>query len=42
LVDVHREHISMLEQGRRVGKFDTMLRVLHALGMDIEVLPRER
>jgi transcriptional regulator with XRE-family HTH domain len=42
LTGVHRTHIGMLEQGERMGKFETVLRVVHALGMDVEIMPRER
>src|SRR5271167_402447 len=37
LSGVHRTYIGMVEQGRRVGRLDTVLRILHTLGMDLEV-----
>lgn len=40
LTDVHRTSISLFEQGKIVGKFDTVLRILHTLGMDLEVRVR--
>jgi DNA-binding XRE family transcriptional regulator len=37
LAGVHRTYISLFERGRRVGPFDTVLRILHTLGVDLEV-----
>lgn len=37
LTDVHRTYISLLEQGRVAWKLETVLRVLHMLGMDLDV-----
>jgi HTH-type transcriptional regulator / antitoxin HipB len=42
LTGVHRTHISLFERGRRAGQLDTVLRILHALGMDLEVRIRGR
>jgi y4mF family transcriptional regulator len=42
LTDVHRTYISLLEQGRVASKLETVLRVLHMLGMDLEVRTRGR
>lgn len=40
LSGVHRMQISLFERGERVGRFDTVLRIVHTLGMDLEVRPR--
>jgi len=42
LSGVHRTYISLFEQGKRVGQLDTVLRILHTLGMDLEVRVRGR
>jgi transcriptional regulator with XRE-family HTH domain len=40
LAGVHRTYISLFERGMRVGPIDTVLRILHTLGMDLEVRVR--
>jgi HTH-type transcriptional regulator / antitoxin HipB len=40
LAGVHRTYISLFERGRRVGPLDIVLRILHTLGMDLEVRVR--
>lgn len=40
LVDVHRTYIGIFENGERPMRFDTVLRILHTLGMDLEVRTR--
>jgi HTH-type transcriptional regulator/antitoxin HipB len=42
LVDVHRTSLIMFEQGKRQGSLGFVLELVHALGMDIELRPRER
>jgi HTH-type transcriptional regulator/antitoxin HipB len=42
LTGVHRTFISLIERGRIAGRFDTVLRILHTLGMDLEVRVRGR
>ena len=42
LTDVHRTYISLLEQGRVSSKLETVLRILHMLGMDLDVRVRGR
>ncbi|MGA2164327.1 MAG: helix-turn-helix domain-containing protein [Solirubrobacteraceae bacterium] len=40
LAGVHRTYIIMIEQGKRAKKLDTVLMILHTLGMDLEVRVR--
>lgn len=40
LTGVHRSFISMFERGVRPGSFDLVLKLVQALGMDLEVRPR--
>ncbi len=40
LAGVHRISISQFERGARTGQFPTVLRILHTLGMDLEVRTR--
>lgn len=42
LAGVHRTLISFYERGERPGKLDTVLTILHTLGMDLEVRVRGR
>jgi predicted transcriptional regulator len=42
LTDVHRTYISLVEQGRVSSKLETALRILHMLGMDLDVRVRGR
>jgi DNA-binding XRE family transcriptional regulator len=40
LANLHRTYISLFEQGKRSIRFDSALRILHTLGMDLEVRAR--
>jgi y4mF family transcriptional regulator len=40
LVGIHRTLIGKFEQGKLAGRFSTVLRILHTLGMDLEVRTR--
>ncbi len=42
LAGVHRVLISQFERGKRTAQFPTVLRILHTLGMDLEVRTRGR
>lgn len=42
LADVHRTYVVLYEKGRVSLKLDTALRLLHALGMDLELRTRGR
>ena len=37
---VHRAFVSLFERGQRTGRFDLILELVHALGMDLDVRPR--
>jgi y4mF family transcriptional regulator len=36
----HRVFVSQLEHGKRTARFDLVLRVVHALGLDMELKSR--
>jgi y4mF family transcriptional regulator len=40
LTGLHRTAIGMLEKGQRSVRFESMLRILHTLGMDLDVRTR--
>ena len=40
VVGVHRTFIAYFETGRRKASLDTALRVVQALGLDVELRPR--
>jgi len=40
LAGLHRTSIGLFEQGRRMGGLESILRILHTLGMDLEVHTR--
>lgn len=42
LVGVHRTSVILFEQGKRSGSLAFVLELAHALGMDLELRPRER
>jgi y4mF family transcriptional regulator len=42
LTGVHRTYIGMVESGERAAKLDTVLRIVHTLGMDLDVRVRGR
>lgn len=40
IIGVHRAFVSKLKRGRGAPRFDLLLRLVQALGMDIELRPR--
>jgi HTH-type transcriptional regulator/antitoxin HipB len=40
IIGVHRAFVSQLERGKATVRFDLLLRLVQALGMDIELRPR--
>jgi HTH-type transcriptional regulator / antitoxin HipB len=42
LSGLHRMQISLIERDQRVARFDTVLRIVHTLGMDLEAGVRGR
>jgi y4mF family transcriptional regulator len=42
ITGVHRAFVSQLERGKATVRFDLLLRLVQALGMDIELRPRSR
>jgi HTH-type transcriptional regulator / antitoxin HipB len=42
LADLHRTYVVLYEKGDRPLRFDVALRLLHALGMDLELRTRGR
>jgi len=42
IIGVHRAFVSQLERGKATVRFDLLLRLVQALGMDIELRPRSR
>ncbi|HLL91586.1 MAG TPA: helix-turn-helix transcriptional regulator [Solirubrobacteraceae bacterium] len=40
IIGVHRAFVSKLERGRGAPRFDLLLRLVQALGMDVELRPR--
>ena len=40
ITGVHRAFVSQLERGKATVRFDLLLRLVQALGMDIELRPR--
>jgi y4mF family transcriptional regulator len=42
VIGVHRVFVSQFEGGKASVRFDLLLRLLQALGLDIELRPRDR
>jgi HTH-type transcriptional regulator / antitoxin HipB len=40
VIGVHRAFVSQLERGKATVRFDLLLRLVQALGLDIELRPR--
>jgi HTH-type transcriptional regulator / antitoxin HipB len=40
IIGVHRAFVSELERGKATVRFDLLLRLLQALGLDVELRPR--
>ncbi|HLM84821.1 MAG TPA: helix-turn-helix domain-containing protein [Solirubrobacteraceae bacterium] len=40
IIDVHRAFVSQLERGKISVRFDLLLRLVQALGLDLELRPR--
>jgi len=42
VIGVHRMFVSQFESGKRTLRFELVLRLVQALGLDIELRPRDR
>ncbi len=42
VIGVHRVFVSQFERGKVSVRFDSVLRLVQALGLDVELRPRER
>jgi HTH-type transcriptional regulator/antitoxin HipB len=40
VIGAHRAFVSQFERGRTAARFDLVLKLLHALGLDVDLKPR--